>query len=231
MVEIGGNPILWHIMKHYSSFGFNEFVICLGYRGYCVKEYFSNYFLHNSDVTFDLRNNKLEVHSNEAESWRVTLVDTGLNTMTGGRVKRIARHIDSDNFCLTYGDGLSNINISDLVSFHEKHGKLATITSVQPPGRFGSLEVEENRVVGFTEKPHGDGGWINGGFFVLNKKVFDLIEDDTTVWEQEPLRGLAQNGQLMAYYHKGFWQPMDTLREKHYLEKLWNSGEAPWKMW
>ncbi|MBK9039645.1 MAG: glucose-1-phosphate cytidylyltransferase [Bdellovibrionales bacterium] len=231
MVEIGGNPILWHIMKHYSSFGFNEFVICLGYRGYCVKEYFSNYFLHNSDVTFDLRNNKLEVHSNEAESWRVTLVDTGLNTMTGGRVKKIARHIDSDNFCLTYGDGLSNINISDLVSFHEKHGKLATITSVQPPGRFGSLEVEENRVVGFTEKPHGDGGWINGGFFVLNKKVFDFIEDDTTVWEQEPLRGLAQNGQLMAYYHKGFWQPMDTLREKHYLEKLWSSGEAPWKMW
>jgi glucose-1-phosphate cytidylyltransferase len=231
MVEIGGIPILWHIMKHYSSFGFNEFVICLGYRGYCVKEYFSNYFLHNSDVTFDLRNNKLEVHSNEAESWQVTLIDTGLNTMTGGRVKRIAPHIDSENFCLTYGDGLSNINISDLVSFHEKHGKLATITSVQPPGRFGSLEVEESRVVGFTEKPHGEGGWINGGFFVLNKKVFELIEDDTTVWEQEPLRGLSQNGQLMAYFHKGFWQPMDTLREKYYLEKLWNSGEAPWKMW
>lgn len=231
MVEIGGNPILWHIMKHYSSFGFNEFVICLGYRGYCVKEYFSNYFLHNSDVTFDLRNNKLAVHSNEAESWQVTLIDTGLNTMTGGRLKRIAPHIDSENFCLTYGDGLSNINISSLVSFHEKHGKLATITSVQPPGRFGSLEVEENRVVGFTEKPHGEGGWINGGFFVLNKKVFELIEDDTTVWEQEPLRGLSQNGQLMAYFHKGFWQPMDTLREKYYLEKLWNSGEAPWKMW
>lgn len=231
MVEIGGIPILWHIMKHYSSFGFNEFVICLGYRGYCVKEYFSNYFLHNSDVTFDLRNNKLEVHSNEAESWQVTLIDTGLNTMTGGRVKRIAPHIDSENFCLTYGDGLSNINISDLVSFHEKHGKLATITSVQPPGRFGSLEVEENRVVGFTEKPNGEGGWINGGFFVLNKKVFELIKDDTTVWEQEPLRGLSQNGQLMAYFHKGFWQPMDTLREKHYLEKLWSSGEAPWKMW
>jgi glucose-1-phosphate cytidylyltransferase len=231
MVEIGGFPMLWHIMKIYSAHGFNDFVVCLGYRGYQVKEYFSNYFLHNSNVTFDLKNNKMEVHSHKGDPWCVTLVDTGDNTMTGGRVKRIASYIDTEDFCLTYGDGVGNVDISKLVEFHKAHGKQATVTAVLPPGRFGALDLSGSQVDGFVEKPVGDGGWINGGFFVLNKKVCELIEDDQTVWEQGPLRSLAESKQLMAFKHEGFWQPMDTLREKNYLDQLWNSSKAPWKIW
>lgn len=231
MVEIGGRPILWHIMKMYASHGFTDFIICLGYKGYCIKEYFSNYFLHNSDVTFDLRTNKIEVHSNSTEPWKVTLVDTGHETMTGGRIKRILPHLDEDTFCVTYGDGLSDVNLSEVVKFHRAHGKKATVTAVQPPGRFGSLEILDQKVAGFYEKPHGDGGWINGGFFVLNRSAIEFVKDDSTVWENEPLQTLSQSGQLMAYHHRGFWQPMDTLREKHQLENLWSSGRAPWKNW
>ncbi|PWU12444.1 MAG: glucose-1-phosphate cytidylyltransferase [Bdellovibrio sp.] len=232
MVEIGGRPILWHIMKIYSTFGLNDFIICLGYRGYLIKEYFSNYFLHNANVTIDLKNNQTKIHSQEAEPWVVTLVDTGVQSMTGGRVKRIEPFLDQDDdFCLTYGDGLADINIKRLLSFHHEHGKLATVTAAQAPGRFGALQISEQRVTGFQEKPHGDGGWINGGFFVLNRKVISLIKDDLTVWEKDPLEHLATRGELMTYKHGGFWQPMDTLREKHHLEELWSSGKCPWKVW
>ena len=231
MIDIGSRPILWHIMKMYSHFGFNEFVICCGYKGYVIKEYFANYFLHSSDVTFDMSHNKMEVHQSASEPWRVTLVDTGEETMTGGRIKRIEKYITEDTFCLTYGDGVGDVNISELVKFHKSHGKLATVTAAQPPGRFGSLNFDGNVVRDFKEKPIGDGSWINGGFFVLNKKVFELIDGDHTFWEKEPMEKLAHGQNLQAFFHKGFWQPMDTLRDKTYLEGLWKSGKAPWKMW
>ncbi|MBR7783034.1 glucose-1-phosphate cytidylyltransferase [Undibacterium luofuense] len=232
MIEIGGHPILWHIMKMYSSHGVNDFVICCGYKGYIIKEYFANYFLHMSDVTFDMQNNKMEVHERHAEPWKVTLVDTGEDTMTGGRLKRVARYLqDDDAFCFTYGDGVADLNIGAAIEFHRQHGKLATVTAVLPPGRYGALDRDGDRVAGFTEKPRGDGGWINGGFFVLSPKVISLIDNDQTSWEAAPLNQLAQSDQLMAYEHSGFWQPMDTLREKNLLEDLWQSGSAPWKSW
>jgi glucose-1-phosphate cytidylyltransferase len=231
MIEIGGKPIIWHIMKIYSAYGLRDFIICVGYKGYVLKEYFANYFMHLSDVTFDLSNNKMEVHQNSAEPWRVTLVETGDATMTGGRIKRVKFYLGSDDFCLTYGDGVSNVDIKALIDFHRKSGRLATLTAVQPPGRFGSLVLEEPKVLAFEEKPKGDGGWINGGFFVLSPKVLDLIEGDRTVWESEPMEGLARSGQLGAFCHRGFWQPMDTLRDKTHLEELWSSGKAPWKLW
>jgi len=231
MVEIGGKPILWHIMKIYSSYGFNDFIICLGYKGYIIKEYFANYFLHMSDVTIDLKNNQIEVHNVKAEPWKVTLVDTGLNTMTGGRIKRIQKYIGNETFMLTYGDGVGNINIEELLNFHKKHGKYATLTAVQPSGRFGALDLNENQVKAFKEKPKGDGAWINGGFFVLEPQIFEYIEGDETIWERDPLENLAKDGQLMAYKHTGFWKPMDTLRDKRELEALWQSGNPPWKVW
>ena len=231
MVEVGGYPILYHIMKIYSSYGINDFVICLGYKGYFVKEYFANYFLHTADVTLDIGNNKLEVHHSRAEPWRVTLVDTGTNTLTGGRVKRIREHIGDESFCMTYGDGVADVNIRALIDFHEKEGREATVTAVRPPGRFGALDIDGDQVNGFVEKPLGDGSWINGGFFVLSPSVFDRIEGDDTVWEKEPLEGLAREGMLSAFRHEGFWQPMDTLRDKRYLEDLWESGQAKWKVW
>lgn len=232
MVEIGGKPILWHIMKTYSSHGINEFVICCGYKGYVIKEYFANYFLHMSDVTFDMNENTLNVHHKRAEPWKVTLVDTGDNSMTGGRLKRVAEHLkDEDVFCFTYGDGVGDINITELVEYHKKSGKLATLTATFPPGRFGALDIQSGQVKSFQEKPRGDGAMINGGYFVLSPKVIDYIEDDATTWEQEPLKKLAESDQLMAYEHHGFWQPMDTLRDKIYLEKLWTSNKAPWKIW
>jgi glucose-1-phosphate cytidylyltransferase len=232
MIEIGGRPILWHIMKIYSAHGVNEFLICCGYKGYLIKEYFANYFLHMSDVTFDLSNNSFEVHQNYAEPWKVTLLDTGDETMTGGRLKRAASYLrDEEAFCFTYGDGLADVDISAEIGFHRSHGKLATVLAVQPPGRYGALQIDEERVTGFLEKPHGDGGLINGGFFVLSPKCLDLIDNDHTTWEEQPLSTLASRGQLLAYRHKGFWQPMDTLREKNYLEQLWYSGHAPWKAW
>lgn len=231
MIEIGGRPILWHIMKIYSYYGLNDFVICCGYKGYMIKEYFANYFMHLSDVTFDLKNNKMDVHCNTSEPWKVTLVDTGENTMTGGRIKRISKYLDNDDFCLTYGDGVADINISELIRFHKQHGKLATLTATQPPGRFGALNLENTAIKSFKEKPVGDGGWINGGFFVLNPKVIDLIQDDQTVWEKEPMEKLAESGNMHAYFHKGFWQPMDTLRDKQQLEELWTNQKAPWKKW
>jgi len=232
MIEIGGRPILWHIMKMYSFHGINDFVICCGYKGYVIKEYFSNYFLHMSDVTFDMSSNQMEVHERNAEPWRVTLVDTGEGTLTGGRLARVSEHLKGlDSFCFTYGDGVSDIDISREIEFHKSHGKLATIAAVQPPGRYGALNIDGNRVHGFTEKPHGDGGFINGGFFVLSPKVLDLIENDKTVWEEKPLEALARQGELMSWEHDGFWQPMDTLREKKYLERLWLEGVAPWKQW
>ena len=231
MVEIGGKPILWHIMKIYSAHGFNDFVICLGYKGYVIKEYFANYFLHMSDVTIDLKNNQMEIHDVKAEPWKVTLVDTGLNTMTGGRIKRVQKYIGNDTFMLTYGDGVANINIKELLEFHKRHGKFATVTAVQPSGRFGALDLDEGKVKAFKEKPKGDGAWINGGFFVLEPQVFDYINGDETIWEREPLENLAKDGQLMAYKHTGFWKPMDTLRDKRELQVLWESGEAPWKIW
>ena len=233
MVEIGSKPILWHIMKIYSYHGINDFVICLGYKGYVIKEYFANYFLHSSDVTFDMSTNSMEVHQQHAEPWRVTLVDTGEKTMIGGRIKRIIDndYIDGETFCLTYGDGVSDINIKDLISFHESEGRMATVTGVQPPGRFGAVEYVGNEVTGFKEKPQGDGGWINGGFFVLSPKVVDYIEGDETVWEQEPMENLAAQGKLSIFKHEGFWHPMDTLRDKRYLESLWQTGKAPWKTW
>ncbi|ACO04300.1 MAG TPA: glucose-1-phosphate cytidylyltransferase [Persephonella sp.] len=231
MVEIGGKPILWHIMKIYSSYGFNDFVVCLGYKGYVIKEYFANYFLHMSDVTIDLKNNQIEVHDVKAEPWKVTLVDTGLNTMTGGRIKRIKNYIGNETFMLTYGDGVGNINIKELLEFHKKHGRYATLTAVQPSGRFGALDLEDVQVKAFKEKPKGDGAWINGGFFVLEPQIFDYIEGDETIWERDPLENLAKDGQLMAYKHTGFWKPMDTLRDKRELESLWQSGNPPWKVW
>jgi glucose-1-phosphate cytidylyltransferase len=230
MIEIGGKPILWHVMKIYSSFGLTDFIICCGYKGYLIKEYFSNYFLHQSDVTIDISLNSIEVHQKKAEPWKVTLVDTGDVTQTGGRLKRIGNYID-DDFCLTYGDGVASVSIKDLVSFHRSHGKIATMTAVQPPGRFGALVTQGTKISSFAEKPQGDGGWINGGFFVLKPEVLERITDDRTIWEREPLESLALDGQLQAYFHRGFWQPMDTLRDKGLLEDLWAQGEAPWKIW
>ena len=232
MVEIGGKPILWHILKMYSAHGINDFVICCGYKGYVIKEYFANYFLHMSDVTFNMRENRMEVHHKRAEPWNVTLVDTGDASMTGGRLKRVAEYVKNDEaFLFTYGDGVSDVNIRDTIDFHLSHGKLATLTATLPPGRFGVLDIDCNQVRSFREKPKGDGAMINGGFFVLNHKVIELISNDATIWEQEPLMTLAEQGELMAYEHGGFWQPMDTLRDKHYLEGLWESGKAPWKVW
>ncbi|MBO7747242.1 glucose-1-phosphate cytidylyltransferase [Paenibacillus sp. MWE-103] len=231
MVEIGAQPILWHIMKHYSHYGINEFIICLGYKGYLIKEYFSNYFLHTSDVTFDMRTNQMQVHRNHSESWKVTLVDTGDHSMTGGRLKRVSAYIDDEPFCFTYGDGLSDVNITDLLEAHRKNGRLATVTTVRPPGRFGAVELDNEQVTGFKEKPEGDGNWINGGFFVLEPEVLNYIDGDETLWEQEPMEALARNGELSAYRHTGFWRPMDTLRDKMKLEELWVSGQAPWKVW
>ena len=231
MVEIGGKPVLWHIMKMYSAHGINEFVVCCGYKGYLIKEYFANYFLHTSDVTFDMQNNQMEVHQRFAEPWKVTLVDTGDNTMTGGRLKRVRDHLGDDDFCFTYGDGVSDVDITESLAFHRRHGRLATLTGVQPPGRFGVLNIKGDHVTSFEEKPHGDGGWVNGGFFVLSTKVIDLIENDATVWERGPMEQLARENQLSAYLHHGFWQPMDTLRDKNHLEELWQSGKAPWKVW
>ena len=231
LIEIGGMPILWHIMKLYSAYNVNEFIICCGYKGYMIKEYFANYFLHMSDVTFDIMNNKMHVHQKFAEPWKVTLVDTGLNTMTGGRLKRVKQYLDNETFCFTYGDGLSDVNITKLIDFHKSKKTQATITVVQPQGRFGKINLDSDKVTGFEEKPNGDGGWINGGFFVLEPSVIDYIKDDTTVWEREPLERLVKEGQMSAYKHKGFWQPTDTLREKNLLEELWNSGKARWKIW
>lgn len=231
MIEIGGKPILWHIMKIYSHYGFNDFIVCCGYKGYVIKEYFTNYFLHNSDVTVDLRNNKMDVHQNSSEPWKVTMVDTGEGTMTGGRLKRIQKYVGNETFCMTYGDGVSDINIGELVNFHKEHKALATLTATQPPGRFGALKFDMTKIKSFQEKPHGDGNWINGGFFVLEPKVFDLIEGDHTTFEKEPLEKLAANEQLHAFFHRGFWQPMDTLRDKNHLEELWSSDKAPWKKW
>lgn len=232
MIEIGGKPILWHILKMYSAHGVNDFVICCGYKGYVIKEYFANYFLHMSDVTFDMASNRMEVHHQKAEPWKVTLVDTGDDTLTGGRLKRVANYIQAEeSFCFTYGDGVSDVDIAATIKFHQQHGKLATVTAVQPPGRYGALERSGNQVTGFVEKPRGDGGLINGGFFVLSPKVLDLIGGDQTSWEGEPLTQLAKMNEMMAYEHHGFWQPMDTLRDKNLLEDLWDSGRAPWKLW
>jgi glucose-1-phosphate cytidylyltransferase len=233
MIEIGEHPILWHVMKLYSAYGFNDFVICLGYKGYVIKEYFANYFLHNSDVTFDLGNNSIEIHDSTAESWKVTLVDTGLMTQTGGRLKRIRKYLDDETFMMTYGDGVSNVNIPQLLNFHKEHGRYATITAVQPPGRFGALAFngDADVVRSFQEKPQGDGAWINGGFFVLEPNVFDYIESDNVLWEKQPLTNLSADEQLVAYRHSGFWKPMDTMRDKIELEEQWNRGTARWKIW
>ena len=232
MVEIGGKPILWHIMKIYSAHGINEFIVCCGYKGYLIKEYFANYFLHMSDVTFDMKANQMEVHQRNVEPWKVTLIDTGENTMTGGRLKRVSQYVENeDAFCFTYGDGLADINISELINFHANHQRLATVTAVQPLGRYGALDMSDKEVRGFIEKPQGDGGWVNGGFFVLSPKCLSLLEDDSTVWEGLPLTTLATEGNLMAYEHKGFWQPMDTLRDKMQLENMWQSNNAPWRVW
>ena len=232
MVEIGGKPILWHILKMYSHHGINDFVICCGYKGYVIKEYFANYFLHMSDVTFDMRSNQMEVHHERAEPWRVTLVDTGDDSMTGGRLRRVAQYLRSEeSFCFTYGDGVSDLDLSATLAFHRHHGKAATLTAVYPPGRFGALDIVDGRVRSFKEKPQGDGALVNGGFFVLKPRVLDLIADDATIWEREPLMQLAAADELMAFQHTGFWQPMDTLRDKHLLEELWATGKAPWKVW
>jgi glucose-1-phosphate cytidylyltransferase len=232
MIEVGGKPVLWHILKIYSHFGIHDFIICCGYKGYVIKEYFANYFLHTSDVTFDMSTNSMEVHSRKAEPWRVTLVDTGENTLTGGRLRRVREHIGEETFCFTYGDGVADVDVTALIAHHKTHGRLGTVTAVQPPGRYGALQFGENAAVsGFQEKPQGDGGWINGGFFVLEPEVIDRIEGDATTWEQEPLRSLAADGQLTAYHHKGFWQPMDTLRDRVHLEELWAEAKAPWKVW
>lgn len=231
MIEIGGKPILWHIMKMYAAHGVNEFVICCGYKGYVIKEYFANYFTHTSDITFDLKNNTTEIHQNTAEPWKVTVVDTGEETMTGGRLKRVAKYLGTQDFCFTYGDGVSDVNIRASIEFHKAHGKLSTITAVQPPGRYGALKMNGSKVEAFMEKPKGDGGVINGGFFVLNPKVIEYIKEDETIWEKEPMEKLASDGQMQAFVHDGFWQPMDTLRDKKHLEELWNEGKAPWKVW
>lgn len=230
MIEIGGMPILWHILKIYSSHGIHDFVICCGYKGYMIKEYFANYFLHMSDITIDMSHNSIEVHQKKAEPWKITLINTGENTQTGGRLRRVADYLD-DDFCMTYGDGVGSVDISASVAFHRQHGKLATMTAVQPPGRFGALKIDGTTVNAFIEKPQGDGGWINGGFFVLNPKVLDLISSDATLWEKEPLESLAKQGQLESFFHHGFWRPMDTLRDKTTLEELWSSGKAPWMNW
>lgn len=232
MIEVGGKPVLWHIMKIYAAHGVNDFVICCGYKGYVIKEYFANYFLHMSDVTFDMSKNSMEVHQRNAEPWRVTLIDTGEDTMTGGRLKRVASYVkDEEAFCFTYGDGVSNVNIAELIAFHKAQNVKATLTATLPPGRFGALDFDGNKVRSFKEKPKGDGAMINGGFFVLSPSVLDYISDDSSVWEGAPLEALAKDGQLAAYQHSGFWQPMDTLRDKNLLEELWASGKAPWKVW
>jgi glucose-1-phosphate cytidylyltransferase len=231
MVEVGGKPILWHIMKIYSAHGINEFVVCLGYKGYMIKEYFANYFLHVSDVTFDMKNNRMELHQNSTEPWQVTLVDTGETTQTGGRIKRIRNYLNDEDFCCTYGDGVADVDITRLIEFHRARKTLATLTAVQPPGRFGAVAMDGHKVASFQEKPEGDGGWINGGFFVLSPEVIDYIAGDNTLWEKEPMENLARDGQLASYRHHGFWRPMDTLRDKTNLEELWNSGRAPWKTW
>lgn len=232
MIEIGGKPILWHIMKTYSLHGINDFIICCGYKGYMVKEYFANYFLHMSDVTFDMQKNEMEIHSNHSEPWRVTLVDTGLETGTGGRLKKVKHYLSDDkHFCFTYGDGLTDVNIQETISYHLTSKQLATVTAIQPPGRFGALNIEGNKISSFQEKPPGDDTWVNGGYFVLSNKVFDYITDSSTMWEQEPLQKLADEGELSCFKHHGFWLPMDTLRDKNQLEKLWESGQAPWKKW
>lgn len=231
MIEIGGRPILWHILKIYSHYGINDFVICLGYKGYVIKEYFANYFLHMSDVTFDMARNQMEVHQRNAEPWRVTLVDTGVETMTGGRLKRVREYVGDSTFCFTYGDGVCDVPVDRLLAWHREQGKYATLTAIQPPGRFGALSLEGASVQHFQEKPDGDGAWINGGFFVLEPRVFDYIEGDASIWEQAPMQQLAREGELRAYQHRGFWQPMDTLRDKNTLEDLWSSAAAPWKVW
>ncbi|MBU0563654.1 MAG: glucose-1-phosphate cytidylyltransferase [Gammaproteobacteria bacterium] len=231
MIEIGGKPIIWHIMKIYSHYGINDFVICLGYKGYVIKEYFANYFLHMSDVTFDMAENRMHIHNQKAEPWRVTLVDTGETTATGGRLKRVRGYLSDETFCLTYGDGVADIDIAQLIGSHRAHGKLATVTAVQPPGRFGALDLQGEKVRGIQEKPLGDGGWINGGFFVLEPSVFDYIDGDSDIWEQEPMRRLAEEEQLMTHLHRGFWQPMDTLRDRNLLEERWSCGQAEWKLW
>lgn len=232
MVEIGGKPILWHIMKIYSHYGINEFIVCLGYKGYVIKEYFANYFLHMSDVTIDMATNQMTVHDQKAEPWKVTLVDTGDNSMTGGRLRRVKEYVkDEEAFCFTYGDGVSNVDITRLINFHKTHGKQATLTAVTPPGRFGALDIHDDLITNFKEKPKGDGALINGGFFVLSPKVIDLIDSDSCIWEQKPLEKLALAGELTAFNHNGFWQPMDTLRDKQYLEELWQQNKAPWKLW
>jgi glucose-1-phosphate cytidylyltransferase len=233
MVEIGGKPILWHIMKTYAAHGINDFIICCGYKGYIIKEYFANYFLHMSDVTFDMRFNQMNVHSGYAEPWRVTLVNTGDHTMTGGRLKRVREHLGNDTFCFTYGDGVSNVNITELIKFHKEQKTLSTLTAVQPAGRFGAISLgqEQTKITSFREKQDGEGAWVNGGYFVLEPDVIDFISDDSTVWEKEPLEKLADLEQLSAFRHSGFWQPMDTLRDKNYLEELWQKGQAPWKVW
>ncbi len=232
MIEIGGMPILWHIMKMYSHYGINDFIVCCGYKGYVIKEYFANYFMHMSDITFDMSTNSMKVHQMKAEPWKVTLVDTGEETMTGGRLKRVARYIDDhEPFCFTYGDGVSDVDIGKSIAFHKQHGLLATLTATLPPGRFGALDIQSDKVSTFKEKPKGDGAMVNGGFFVLSPKVIALIGDDTTIWEREPLEHLSEDGQLAAFQHAGFWQPMDTLRDRTYLEELWATGKAPWKVW
>jgi glucose-1-phosphate cytidylyltransferase len=232
MIEIGGKPILWHIMKTYSHYGYNDFIICLGYKGYLIKEYFANYFLHMADVTFDIANNCMEVHQQKAEPWKVTLVDTGLNTMTGGRIKRILPYIGNEPFMVTYGDGVSDVDIKSLVDFHKSHKSIGTMTAVQPSGRFGALDISaENKIISFKEKPKGDGSWINGGFFVFQPEIFNYIDGDSTVFERNPLENLAKQENLYSYKHSGYWKPMDTLREKNELENLWSSGKAPWKVW
>lgn len=231
MVAIGGRPILWHVMKIYAAHGINDFIICAGYKGYVIKEYFANYFLHMSDVTFDMSANQMEVHERRSEPWRVTIIDTGEATMTGGRLKRVAKYIGDEAFCFTYGDGVGDVDITKLISFHNREGCRATLTGVQPPGRYGALDIQNARVAHFQEKPDGDGGWINGGFFVLEPSVLDLIDDDKTIWERTPLESLVAERQLGVFKHRGFWQPMDTLRDKMYLEELWASGKAPWKFW
>jgi len=231
MIEIGGKPILWHIMKIYSHHGIHDFVICLGYRGYVVKEYFANYFLHTSDVTFDMTGNRMEVHQRYAEPWRVTLIDTGAQTMTGGRLKRVRHYLGDETFCFTYGDGVADVDVGQLVAFHRAHGRKATVTAIQPPGRYGALDIADGSVRTFQEKPAGDGSWINGGFFVLEPSVIDLVEGDRTSWEQQPLQRLAEQGELMSYQHRGFWQAMDTLRDKNQLEELWAAADPPWRVW
>jgi glucose-1-phosphate cytidylyltransferase len=231
MVEIGGKPILWHIMKMYSHHGINDFIVCCGYKGYLIKEYFANYFLHMSDVTFDMSNNSMQDHQKNVEPWKVTLVDTGDSTQTGGRLKRVKQYVGAEDFCMTYGDGVGDVDITGSIKFHKSHGKLATMTATQPPARFGALDIRGTDIKKFLEKPHGDGGWINGGFFVLEPEVIDLIEADNIIWERQPLETLASQGQLNAFIHKGFWQPMDTLRDKHILEDLWQADKAPWKVW